>query len=399
MTKLELINRQEEIVEKIGSILATAESETRKLNEGEDSLYNQLSQELEEVRSKIENYKENKINTENMEKTINFSLIKTLRESRDGQLSPETKAILGVGKEEVRSAGCDVKGSILLPTFNGVDESRSVVVGTEADGGYAVKLDKTNILSPLMNELVAAKLGCRFLTNLTGNLAVPALADIDATWETEIAETAGQSPKFSQIEFSPNRLSIVVPISNTWLEQDGVGAEQAIRNLIVEKIKIKMEQTMFGAAAGIAGKMPKGLFNGATSKGALSLENVVGMEGDILGANANATSYLMHPKLMVKAKTTKIDAGSGEMLYKNGVINGYPVHVTNSVASGMATAKDEYGIVLGDWKDFYVCFWNGIGIQQDPYTLASSNQTRLIINFFCDFKPVRNESFVAYSMK
>lgn len=399
LNRLDLLDKEDEIKKELTSIVDGAEGANRHLTEIENDKFMELTKELEEVRKALVNTEEKNINNIKkevvMEKIIDMNLLKVLKEKRNNTVSAESQAVLEAGRDEARKAGIDIKGDILIP----VGETRAINVATEEGGHAAVATEKLDILTPLVNELVLVKAGARVLNGLTGDINIPSLGDISATWESETAETAGQSPTFSSVELKPKRLSVVIPVSNTWFEQDSVGASQALNQLIMDKIRIKLEETALGVAAETAGKIPAGLLNGAVAKGDMTFKGIVAMEGDCLEANVNPNAYIVHPKLMVKAKTTPMDAGSGRFVYENGQMNGYPVYSTNSVAKGMATAKDEYGILMGDFSQFYVAFWNGLGITMDPYTLAASNQTRLIVNFYVDFKNVRPEAIVAQSMK
>jgi HK97 family phage major capsid protein len=80
---------------------------------------------------------------------------------------------------------------------------------------------------------------------------------------------------------------------------------------------------------------------------------------------------------------------TGEMLMTDGMLNGYPVLVTNSAAT--TAGDDDTGelLVFGNWADLCIAQWGGYDITVDPYTAAATNQVKIVINAYFDAKGLR----------
>ena len=68
-------------------------------------------------------------------------------------------------------------------------------------------------------------------------------------------------------------------------------------------------------------------------------------------------------------------------------VNGYPVSTSSNVLSE--------GWAFGDFRELVVAQWGSIDIVVDPYTLATKNAVRLVVNAFFDAKLRRNGAVIA----
>ena len=62
-------------------------------------------------------------------------------------------------------------------------------------------------------------------------------------------------------------------------------------------------------------------------------------------------------------------------------MNGYKALRTNNLPKGLGEGADEFGIVFGNWADYFLGQWGGIELLVDPYTQALKGTVRLITNF------------------
>ena len=146
---------------------------------------------------------------------------------------------------------------------------------TVADNGEAVvETDIFDIMKPLYDKNVLVAAGAKYMTGLVGDVQVPVMTGVAATWEGEVDETAEGAGSFTQVKLSPKRLSVRVPVSLQLLSQDGVGVENAIREDIINAVNQKLEATILGAGAGDA-NTPAGLFNGATKNTIADFSDIV----------------------------------------------------------------------------------------------------------------------------
>nr|DAQ01245.1 MAG TPA: major capsid protein [Caudoviricetes sp.] len=110
--------------------------------------------------------------------------------------------------------------------------------------------------------MVLAKAGAHYITGLVGTVSLPKYSGSTVGWKGEIDEAADGAGTFSEVTFSPKRLTAYIDVSKQFLIQDSVGAEELLRNDLVKAISTKLEETILGSAAGDATK-PAGIFNGA----------------------------------------------------------------------------------------------------------------------------------------
>lgn len=123
MTKLELIDKKNQLEKRGLDILEAAEKEERKLNKEEQMEYDGIVLEMRELSNKI-NQTTNKTVTK-MEKK-DFSLIKAIRSvANNQQLDEASMAVINQGKEEMRKSGVSFSGQIQIPV-----EQRATVEAT-----------------------------------------------------------------------------------------------------------------------------------------------------------------------------------------------------------------------------------------------------------------------------
>lgn len=402
-TRLELIDKQEQLELRLQNLIDQAEKEQRKLDAAEKADYDQLINEINEVRKELETKPEFKqitnLNTNTTMEKRNFSILKAINEQINGNVSEETRSVIEAGKKEMQEAGQTPKGTLVIP----VSEVRAAiqVSGSEEAGGVVKTVDKVNILAPLRDKLVAVQAGATYLTGLVGDVAIPAYSGSNVGWASEIATAKDGAGQFSEVVLSPKRLTAILDVSNQFLSQDSVGAEEMLRADLVRAVAEKLEQTIFGAHETATDK-PDGFFTTLpTDKGALTFSRIVEMEASADSKNVSGNmSYIMNPKLKAKCKTTtKATTGNVGFIWEDNGVNGYPVYSSNAVAGKIQSTSDEYGIIFGNFNDYVIGQWGSLDITVDRFTKAADGQTRLVVNAYFDAKPRRKDSFVVATMK
>ena len=63
------------------------------------------------------------------------------------------------------------------------------------------------------------------------------------------------------------------------------------------------------------------------------------------------------------------------------------------------TTGDQYGVIFGNWNDYFIGFWGAMEITVDSYTKADEGMVRLILNVFAAMGSLQSESFTTASMK
>lgn len=341
-------------------------------------------QEESEPKEKRNNINQNK----NMK---NFSLIKAINDVVNNRnINEDALSVIEMGAQEMRKSGLSYSGQIQLPVEERAADTDGAIVATvENQGQEIVPTDKLNILGPLRGKSILAEAGCTFLTGLVGNISIPTYSGSTCGWKGEMASAEDGKGDFDTVELSPKRLTAYIDISKQFLVQDSVGAEEMLRSDIVNALVAKLEQTIFGGAAGDATK-PEGIFNGA--------EVAAPSYAGVCTAEADLTDYLgdkrfvMSPTAKSAFKQTTISGEKSDLrlLMQGNEVDGYPVSASSNVVAG--------GYAFGDFKELVVAQWGSIDIVVDPYTLATKNAIRLVINAFFDAKVRREGAIKAYKI-
>lgn len=304
-------------------------------------------------------------------------------------------------------------GDLIVPLS--YDKRAAYTAGTEKTTGVVIDEEQQELLLPLEANLVLSQAGVRMMTGLRGNIYWPEHTAASVTWESENAEAKDGAGTFSKGNlFTPKRLTAYVDLSKQLLIQENMSVEGLIRQLLAIAISQKLEKTAFSNAE-TATNVPDGMFQtlSDTIKGSMTWENIVAMEtaADLNNALFGNLAYIMHPALIGKAKTKVKDAsGAGGFIFGadgvTGSLNGYRALRTNNIPKELRgttgsspVAGDEYGIVFGNWADYFLGQWGAIDMTVDPYTQATKGMVRLVVNSYWDMGMIRKDSFTVGSMK
>ena len=318
----------------------------------------------------------------------NFSLIKAINDVVNNRnINEDALSVIEMGATEMRKSGLSYSGQIQLPVEERADTDGAIVATVAEQGKEIVETEKLNILGPLRGKSILSEVGATFLTGLVGNISIPTYSGSTCGWKGEMASAEDGKGDFDTVELSPKRLTAYIDISKQFLVQDSVGAEEMLRADIVNALVAKLEQTIFGNEAGSATK-PEGIFYNA--------EEANPSYAEVCDAEAELTDYLgdkkfaMSPSAKSAFKQTTISGEKSDLrlLMQGNEVDGYSVATSSNVVSG--------GWAFGDFKELVVAQWGSIDIVVDPYTLATKNAIRLVINAFFDAKVRREGAIKAY---
>lgn len=383
MTLLEMKDKRQLLKDELFDMIANAESQERKLNDDEASKYEAQVAEIRSLDEQIEKYN---LNNNKMEEK-NFSLIGAINAVINRRAFDDgTQDVINRGLEEMKKSGQTAEGQIVLP-FEGVRSA--IVAGTAANGGYAIQTDKWDILAPLRERLALNEAGCTFLTGCVNNFDIPAYGGTTVLWKGETAAAADGAGTFTEVSFSPKRLTAYVDVSKLFLNQTGAQAESMLMQDIANAVADKLEQTILGTSAGSA-TQPAGLLynvDADASADALTYASVIGNISTLRGYkyNVNEAKWIVGNDAWATLHTTAIDSGSGRFILEDDRIDGIPV-----VTSGNIAAK---GMILADWRELIIAQWGALDITVDPYTQATNGSVRLVVNAFFDAKFRRSTNY------
>lgn len=397
---LELLDKKQLLKQRAEGIIATAEKETRKLNEGEQNEFETINKEIAGIDAQIRKIEEDnqKQISKQIRKMEKFSLLKAINDvANNRQLDERAQEVVTAGMNEMRKAGQSYSGQIVLPvedraTDGVITGSKEYLADTNNGGKENVAEDKLGILEPLRANLVLAQAGASIMTGLSGNVSIPVYSGSNVGWKGEVDAADNGTGTFSEVELSPKRLTAFIDVSKQFLIQDSNSAEEMLKRDIIAAIANKLEATILGSEAGSTDK-PAGLLNGITADTtAITYKEVVDMEAELEGANVYGDiKFIVSPSAKADLKTTDKGTDTGKYLMEDNEINGYPVLCTSAVA--------DKGVIFGNFNDLVIAQWGGIDLTVDPYTQAANGKVRLVINAYFDAKPRRTEAFVKKVLK
>lgn len=381
------------------SIVETAKQEARELTEEETNRIEELKEEikkdedeLKELESKRnqedpkdpEDPKDNKDerNKQDSKMKQNFSLLGAIRSIvNNHELDPIASAVVKAGREEMR--GMSTSGQIQIP----VEKRTVTVTGESGEHDDVVSTDLFNVLEPLQHKLALTQAGARFITGLVGDVQFPLMSNGNVAWEGETTEADDLGTTFSSVKLQPKRLSATIDVSKQFIMQDSVGAENAIRNEMVNAIAQKLESTILGAAAGTATK-PAGIFFGATDT-ASSFADICEMEAKLEKNKFTPAHYILSPS--AKAALRSMQKGNGVgFVYENNEVDGVP-----ATSTGLVTDKK---VAVGDFSQYCIGQWGALDITVDPYSKAKNATVVLTINAWFDGKLLRENAIQCFSI-
>lgn len=391
----DLKNRILALEEEIGSLTEErndSEEDSEEVCEKEEEVRNDSEEDTEEVKEEVEEVEEEKPeepeekeeerknkNIENKKMEKRFSILTAIKNIANNTPQDEvTSAVLAEGNAEMRKAGLNFVGQIQIPS-----EVRSLTVADE--GEDVVATDFLDVVKPLQARNVLIQAGAKYVTGLVGDIQYPVMSNGSCTWEDEVAEAKDGSVSFTNVKLSPKRMTVVVPISKQFLIQDSVGAENAIREEIINAINAKLEATILGSGAGSANE-PAGLLNGVTNT-VSDFEGLCNLEATLEEANVYGNlKYIVSPKAKAALRNMAKSSKSTQLVYENGEIDGTEAMSTSHVK--------ESNFVYGDFSQYIIAQWGTLDITVDNVTLAAKGQIRLVVNAYFDAKPLRAAAFV-----
>lgn len=331
-----------------------------------------------------------------------FSLLKAIRSVVNGeQFDAHTAAVIAEGRSLMSAAGKTATGQIVLPIENRAEGDTTpttpttngiIMAGVEGAGMENVAEDKLDLLTPLRNRMVLGEAGCTFLTGLTNDISIPVATGGNCAWKGEVVKADASEYEFEEITLKPKRLTCYLDVSKTFIAQDGNSANELLMRDMINCISEKLESTILGDEKGTNEK-PQGLFYGVTADtAAVKFGDVVDWEADLENANINGEiKYIVNPSAKAILRKTAKDTGSGLFVMADGEIEGNKVLSTASVV--------KKGVLLGDMREIIVANWGSLDITLDPYTKATENQIRIVINFWVDAAVRRPAAFVKHILK
>ena len=274
---------------------------------------------------------------------------------------------------------------ILVPNEVLQGYTRDLNVGTATAGGNLVETELLagSFIDILRNRMAVMQAGVTTLNGLSGNVSIPRQTSAStAYWVGEGSDVTESQQAFDQVNLTPKTIGATTDYTRKLLLQTSISVETMVRNDIAKQIALALDTAaIYGSGSS---NQPTGITNTtgigtSTVTGVGTFPELIAMETDVAVANADqgALKYIVNATARGGLKSVKKDAGSGEFVFANNEINGYPVIVSNQLTNN--------DCLFGDFSQLIAAFWSGLDLTVDPYAMSKSGSIRIVALQDVDF--------------
>lgn len=336
-----------------------------------------------------------------------FSFMKVVRSLAENKQF--TGAEAEVHNEGLKQARESQVGGVLgfaLPTNIPVVEQRTTLTaGTAATAANLIATELYDVVPALRPNIALIGLGANVMTNLIGNVDIPAGDAIaTASFNTEQGAAAETNPTVKKVSLTPKRLAAYTDMTLQMMYQSSVGLENWVVSELTNAESRKIDQVgILGGGSneptGILAMSGTNLVAMGANGGNLTRAKLIEMMTAIENENATGDnmSYLTTPGVKGFLMNEISSAGVGPFIWQdNNTILGYRAvasnHVPKTLTKGSASAIC-HGVIFGDFSKLIIGNWGVRDITVDNVTRKVNGEIRIVINSFWDVKCVHPKSF------
>ena len=269
------------------------------------------------------------------------------------------------------------------------------MAGTPSAGGDLIAPDfrPGSFIELLRNRSALTQAGITTLTGLSGNVAIPRQASSGtAYWLAESGAPTESQQSIDQVNLSPKTLGAFTDYSRRLMLQSSIDVEGMIRSDLAQVIALEIDRVgLYGLGntnQPLGVKATTGINTSDFAADTPTWAEVVGMEGLIEADNADIGQmrYIINSTMLANLKVKERASGYPVYVIDNETtMNGYPVIVSNQVATG--------DVWFGVWSQLILGLWSGLDLTVDPYTHSTSGTIRVVALQDLDYAVRHPESF------
>ncbi len=403
---IELKEVRSDYISKLEVLKKTAELEDRDLTQEENTEMDSVLQKIDDMDVKIKRAEraEEALKTaarvsgtkiespSNTKETRDWSLFKAINEIRNGgQLSGLEAEMHQEAEGEARKG---LQG-IGIPSF--MTEKRQITQGGSAIAPTAIGA----YIESLGENGLYKRVGLNDLGTVAADTVLPIAGGSTVAWAAEVAVAADGGVDFDKVTLTPNRLTGFVDISNIILAQNGPAAEASVMTDMGRNMAQKIDAAMFGstsvtsAPSAIVQTSGTLTFTEATfATGSIASDMLTAIQtvADDHGLDGNLSfvnSWELYSAIKKEAQVS-----STYPLYVDDRLAGYPGYFSSGPANSAGASGDG---MFGDFGRVYFATFGPSNILVDPYSAATTNEVRLVMNNHMDWGVASGASFVKYT--
>lgn len=346
-----------------------------------------------------------KQNFDGIEKEMHEEAILEARSAKVADFAPDGSimipAMCAFGERSRRSA-----------TSMSERERRDLIVGTAANGGYAVATNLGEMIPFLDPNTPLRQMGATMLTDLVGNLDLPRrLTRATGVAVAEQAALTESSPTLNKLSLAPKRQGTYIEASLMMIQQSSVDVENLIRSDLQQALTELQELYAINGSGssnqptGILATAGIGSVVGGTNGLIPAWSHIVALETALGNANAlkGMLGYLTTPGIAGITKQAKRDVAGNGFIWEgrndgSGNMNGYKAMTSTIVPSTLTKGTASaicHAIIMGNFQELIMAYWGGVQLIVDPYSLATTGSVRVTANTFFDVGVRHSASFAA----
>ena len=331
-----------------------------------------------------------------------YSISKLVREAMTGRLTGLEAEMSQEAASDLKNAGVGVRGLAQIPGF--ILRNTSTIGGTNVPGQ-----SNTNVLEALVPTPILEQAGANVLRGLAGNINLPSLNDgTDIINETASATGAAA---IAARQLSPQRVASRIDITNELLAAMNQSIDATVQRQFARASAAQVDEMFLTKViAAAASTFVKRNETAAANVAGLTSAVASGLIGALGNANAltNSTAFITSHGLLATARYTPTVSGGAIPIMQDNQIFGYnafgtslaaaalitdasydiysEVYANTTAATALNNEADLVPIVIANMENCYVAYWGGgaADLVIDPYTLAATGITRLILNMYAD---------------
>ncbi len=316
-----------------------------------------------------------------------------------------------ISQELARSSGKAPSGFYLPHSVLIQDRAMSVTGDAGVYGANAVATTLGGFIDALRPMLVCAQAGATIMSGLTSNVGLPRhKAASTATWKSENAELDEKTQEIEQLLLTPKRIGAWTKLSKQLVVQSSPDVETFVRRDLMEAIAVGFDYAAINGTGtsdqprGILATTGIGAVAGGTNGLAPTFAHLTALVAAVANANALAgrPGFVFSTKVESKLRSTaKISGTDSRMVLEEiqTTLAGQPWYSSNNAPDNLVKGSSGAvcsALIFGNWQDLVLAsFGGGVDVVVDPYTLATTGQTRVVVNSLADVGIRRPASFAA----
>lgn len=288
--------------------------------------------------------------------------------------------------EEYRSLLTE--NGLLIPITRDVIDSTGV--------GAIVPLTIGEVIEPLEKGLILDKVGTKMQYGIVGAWQFPVVAGgVEAELQDENVDLTDKKIDITKIVPEPRRVGISIPVSNRAIDQSAGLILDIVRKQLYLAIQRLLNKWMFNKTQ--LSKASKGCFVDAYATPAVTFAGDVPTWAEVLKIEAavmekgvvmdGTAAWVCSASMFAKLKAAPKDAGSGRFIVEDGMIDGYPVFVTEYVEKDMLGFGVFSYELVGQFGEMRMT------VDSTSAAVAKKNMTYFVFNTDFDMLTLRSEAF------